>query len=517
MIGVGVVWLAAWLVVGEATGAAGDLEPVAIRSEFAGGVVVEASFPGRVVDWSFVTRVDGFDLLVLVEPRPPEGEDTAEGDAGPAVEVAAEPSPGPLPPCPGEAVQTASTLYRWPATGGASPLVVRDDLPHDARRVHGIDLDGDGVAETVVDTPRGRIRVGEDAGGDRFVLEGSGIHPLDAGAVYRVEPGRVRIFSPGPNGGYREAGEAPVRIDADVGHWGAVIRTPAVARVGRTAEGDALLAMPPEAVGNRRIRTGLIRVRGAAEASIEECWARLPGPEDVLESGVVLFDGAPLLVTTAKEAGRLGLLVEKRLRVHPLLSDRSRFGVEPRLAVESRVNLWQDATFSSTDVDGDGRADLAVGYWKGLKDSRVVIDVYLREEDGSFRDKAGTTAFDVDEGDRSWLRFGEDLDGDGRADLVVRSGEALHVYRGVASRNGAKVVAREPIVIPLDDGDSIGSTEFAVTVGGRPGEVRRWSRDDGPAIVDLAPFAGPPRAIVSCSRHHGRDRLQVARLDDRGN
>jgi hypothetical protein len=274
--------------------------------------------------------------------------------------------------------------------------------------------------------------------------------------------------------------------------------------------------MPSEAVGTRRIRAGLVRV-GAAAVTVEVCWAGLPEAEDVLESGVVLFDGSPLLVTTAKEAGKLGLFTEKRLRVHPLLADRSRFGIEPTLAVESRMNLWQEGSFSSPDVDGDGRADLAVAYWKGLKDARVVVDVYLRNEDGTFRDKAGSTAFDVEDGDRSWLRFGDDLDGDGRADLVVRSAETLHVHRGLASAKGARVVEREPIVVPLEDGGALGKTTTTVTVGGGPGDgARRWSRDDGPAIVDLGPLPGPPRAIVMRSRKHGRDRLHIVRLDDRG-
>jgi hypothetical protein len=242
--------------------------------------------------------------------------------------------------------------------------------------------------------------------------------------------------------------------------------------------------------------------------AVEECWARLPEAEDLMDRDVVLFDGVPLLVTTTKEAGKLGLLVEKRLRVHPLRADRSRLGVEPLLAVESRMNLWQEPRFSSPDIDGDGRADLAAAYWKGLKDSRLVIDVYLRNEDGSFREKARSTAFDVEDGDRSWLRYGEDLDGDGRPDLVVRSGDAIHVHRGTPSPKGAKVVDRDPLAIALDVDDLVGDAVVIVSVGGEGVGVGTWSNDDGPTIVDL----GLATAMVVRGTRGGMDVLQVVRL-----
>jgi hypothetical protein len=190
--------------------------------------------------------------------------------------------------------------------------------------------------------------------------------------------------------------------------------------------------------------------------------------------------------------------------------------VEALFAVGSRMNLWQEARFFSPDVDGDGRADLAVAYWKGLKDSRVVIDVYLRNEDGSFQPKARSTAFDVEDGDRSWLRYGDDLDGDGRPDLMIRSGNALHVHRGLASVKGAKLVDRGPIEVPLEDDDG-GENTISVTIGGGDEGIRSWSNDDGPTVVDLAPGADGPRAIVARgTAQDGRDLLRIVRLDGRG-
>jgi len=50
----------------------------------------------------------------------------------------------------------------------------------------------------------------------------------------------------------------------------------------------------------------------------------------------------------------------------------------PLFAVETRVNAWQSVRLFVRDVDGDGRDDLVLGYWKGLTDDRVVLERQFR-------------------------------------------------------------------------------------------------------------------------------------------
>jgi hypothetical protein len=161
---------------------------------------------------------------------------------------------------------------------------------------------------------------------------------------------------------------------------------------------------------------------------------RLPEPERVLEPAFLRLDGQPALAVTTIPAGSLPLFGEKRLRVWPLAPDRTRTGRLPLLAVSSSMNIWQQAHFFTHDLDADGRDDLVLGYWKGLKDSRVVLETWTRRTDGTFARGSAGAAFDVEDGDRSALRWGTDADGDGRPDLLLLAKGALQVHPGTAGR-----------------------------------------------------------------------------------
>jgi hypothetical protein len=155
-------------------------------------------------------------------------------------------------------------------------------------------------------------------------------------------------------------------------------------------------------------------------------------------------------------ASKLNIFGEKRLRLFPLERDRSRLGILPIFAHESRMNVWQTCWPRFIDVDGDQRQDLVLGYWKGLIGPRIVLDVYRQGEDGAFETSPMTTAFDVKEGWRSFVSYGEDLTGDGRPDLVVGSKSDLILHRGVRSSDGSNLVDRRksiPLItdLPLDE------------------------------------------------------------------
>jgi hypothetical protein len=254
-------------------------------------------------------------------------------------------------------------------------------------------------------------------------------------------------------------------------------------------DGEVVYATPPKAYGDRRLRVLRLEPGAHEGARVVEAWCRLPGPEEVLNSTLFLLDGRPVLVATTRRSDKLALFGERRLRLWFLEQDRSSAGMDPLFDAETRMNLWQDDHTIVLDVNGDGADDLVAGYWKGILKSRVVLDAYLRREDGTFDPKPRTTAFDVKDGDEDVLEYGRDLTGDGIPDLLVKNDDDLLVYGGLESDNGKKLV------------ESVPSLEL-------PRPRRGGSR---PRIVDLD---GDGRAEVVLVRRTGkRAGLQVYRLD----
>ena len=80
----------------------------------------------------------------------------------------------------------------------------------------------------------------------------------------------------------------------------------------------------------------------------------LPEPEDVMESFHLVLDSQPALLVTTKEAGKLGLFAEKRVRLYKLEEDRSRAGRRPILAAVSNMNIWQEASAWVLDINQEG-------------------------------------------------------------------------------------------------------------------------------------------------------------------
>jgi hypothetical protein len=183
-----------------------------------------------------------------------------------------------------------------------------------------------------------------------------------------------------------------------------------------------------------------------------------------------------------------------------------------------------------SDLDGDGRTDLVVvvayteieeighddvrldlvlGYWKGLMDDKAVLDAYLRKPDGSFDTAPRTTAFNVKDGDRDFLRYGADLDGDGNADLLLRDDEnRLLLYPGLASANGKRLVDKQPRRISL--GPPPGWEEFMyISIGG--GETWRadlWNTRR-PRLLDVD---GDGREEIVVVQRGSSDRPGVLRI-----
>lgn len=470
-------------------------------------------FSGGLVGSAVLAPVEGRSSVVfLARPSRAEAEEKAEPRKESAPPTPAPPGSAtePPPPLPCAADESAVPLTLWllrdPLSAGGTLERLRDDLPGDATAVRALDADGDGLDEILLVRP-GRIDLLRSASGR---LAASGPEPLvedpalgwgllanraDATAAERrllhaPTLGGVRSYAPGPDGAYRLLAESLFPVVARRDGAGFRVESPAARPVGAGPSGRPLLASAPIAADAMRLHSVLFDPTApTAEERQVEAWARLPQQERVIETAFLRLDGRPALAVTSRRADKLSFFGEKFLRLYPLERDRSRAGLDPLFAAESRMNLWQSARLVVLDADGDGRDDLVAAYWKGLKDDTVVIDAYLRREDGSFDPDPRSTAFDVKDGERNILGFGEDLDGDGRSELVLGAAGRLLVFRGQAGKRGAGLVER-PARWSLP-AEGILTADLR---DGEMGDVDLGLEDQGQRILSVTPAPGSRRA-----------------------
>jgi hypothetical protein len=258
-----------------------------------------------------------------------------------------------------------------------------------------------------------------------------------------------------------------------------------------------VFATDTEPLGHRRLRTLLLDPEGPAEARVVESWALFPEPEGVVDSAFAMLQGAPVLIVTTTSADKLSLLGEKALRIFPLGGDRTRAGDAPLFSATTGINLWQQTFPAVVDLDGDGRDDLVLAYWKGLKNSIAALEVYKGGSASGFA-KARTTSFDVDDGEKAFMQFGSDVDGDGRPDLILFAKREMLVFPGSEpGRAISKPVASSPSRrIPLaPDLPRPRGSEMSMSLSGF-----QISRSDGglgaPHLVDLD-GDGRPEAVFA--------------------
>jgi len=265
------------------------------------------------------------------------------------------------------------------------------------------------------------------------------------------------------------------------------IDSPPPVAIGRVREtGRMLYASAPEALGTRRIRTVLFDPDGPPETRFVDSFSVLPSSERIVDSECALRDGVPVLVVTTTSGEKLNLLGEKSLRVYPLGGDRSRAGDVPLFSGTTGINLWQSAFPTFVDLDRDGRDELVLAYWKGLKNAIAALEIYPGGAGGTFG-KARTMTFDVEEGQKDVLNFGDDADGDGRPDLVLIAGHELLVFPGTLPEKAleAPVTAKPSRRIALPDGIQGGSSR-SLSVGTEGFSVSRTDGGAGaPHFVDM--------------------------------
>jgi hypothetical protein len=499
-----------------------------VRIERAGGITrVDAVLPGRLVDLALPGSGGGRrDAVLLIEPvQPPPADEVEEkdGDAEDGNEVER------IPPCPEEEARSGEAgllLYRFDPEGKNELVLLRDDLPRGCAAVHSADIDGDGRDELLFGCrdefllmsldpePTVPRRVVEESDSVwRFLMPVGWPATEDETSVLvgSVRLGALTLYGPSPQEPtWKSVASIELPVEGDVGHDRLRIRSAMPRFLGRDDSGSLVFVTDTENVGSRRLRTLLIEAVPPGKPRVTECWSRLPAPEDLLEREALRLDGQTVLFVTTKPEGKLNLFGEKFLRLYTLgQRDRSRLGSSPIFETESRMNLWQEAVPKVLDVNGDGLEDLVVGYWKGILDEKVVLDVYLAEAEGAFAKSPRTTAFDIKNGDRDFLLYGNDIDGDGLADLLVRGEKGLLLYPGQRSSNGKRILSSKPRTIPI--GDLVGEpgyTEVVLSSEGLDSRVvgRLSAR---PRLVDLN---GDGRSEILMMRHGDSNRPAVVRV-----
>ena len=492
-------------------------EPGAKVELFEGGRRVDAVLHGPLIGYAMPRGPSGRRAVVLLTKtsRPPIADDEDEESDEPGG------------PC-DESEEESTALYQLRYEGPNPTLVLlRDDLAWDASGLDAMDLDGDGTEELLLYRP-GELHVLRELGGR---IGGSGpelllsdpaiqIRPLEAGLVRRTveldDPwlqvpgiGRVRYYRPDSGlSTLRLVAEAELPVQASYSTNALNVYSYRPSLLGRSA-GQPTFAIRAETFGNERLRVLLIRPEsGPDENPVEECWARFPEPERMIHQFTRLLDGEPVLLATTMPADTLSLFDEQLLRIFPLKRDRSRTGRPPRVAFKTRINNIRQLVPFLIDLDGDDREDLVLGYWKGFDNDRVVLDVHMQKDDGSFPGSPRTTGLDIEDSDGSVLVFGPDFDGDGRADLMLFAEQTMLVFRGSATMaKGKKIVEQDPVFsIPM--GYAVGGGELVVALGTQGVEQFSTRRNLPPITVDLD---GDGRSEVFLVR--GRGRVSLVRFE----
>jgi len=387
---------------------------------------------GPLLGWALTRGPDGLRTLhVLVGSK--------RGDAPPD---SAAPCAGP--DAAGGAKRDAR-LYRWSVDAPDRLVAEGSDLPSGS--LESADLDGNGEDELLLVRDGAIDLVSRSADGAATLRAlaadasfgksccGPRLAWDDAASqdpVVRLEfPGAFRTYRALAHGGLAVVSEQAIPKRVAAAGERMSVSSPPVRAIGKSASGRMLFATEPEAAGKRRLRTSLLDPDAPRESQTLESWALFPGAERVVDTSFSFLGGDPVLVVTTTSGDKLSLLGEKGLRVFPLSGDRTRAGDAPLFAATTGINLWQEANPSVVDLDRDGRDDLVLAYWKGLKNAIAALEVY-RGGAAPVLSKGRSMSIDVEGGAKGFIAFGPDLDGDGRPDLTLLAKGELVVFPGTA-------------------------------------------------------------------------------------
>jgi len=400
-------------------------------------------------------------------------------------------------------------------------LTLREGLTPGVDALDAIDLESDGRQEVLLGEP-GRLSVleplraavGEPA--PRVLLERPGLDLRSPSAVrlrapeagrrtlVTAEPGRLRAFRVA-GGGLAPLCQAALPLEAKREPRGLLLSTPPTQVLAR--DGDPfLVAVGPQSFGPDRLRTRLVELLPDAAGTCGEsdAWSRLPGPEKVEQSFVLLVDGQPMLAVATTNAAKLGLFENLKLRIFRLTADRTRAGRRPSFAIETETKRWSRLELLVRDLDGDGHDDLVLVGPEGLKGKTLRVEAFLGTGEGRFSQRGLAATLDLQAA--GWS-FGADFDGNGLPDLVAASRGKLVLFTGI--RPGRDGVLRDPPARELDLG--AGREKPSVTVELGPEGVS--SERAGAAELFAADLDGGGKSstLVLTVSDQGRGVLRIVR------
>jgi hypothetical protein len=196
-----------------------------------------------------------------------------------------------------------------------------------------------------------------------------------------------------------------------------------------------------------------------ATGTVSEAWSLLPAGGRFVTSRLLDVDGHLVLAaTTAPD----GMLAKQRLHLYRLEPDRTRRGGGPLFTVDLDVRHWFEADVAARDLDGDGRAELVIVEPRGLGGRELTVTAVSPAGGGRFtvpppRVKVG------DESGR-WSYEG-DVDGDGLPDLLQLISGRLAMHRGQPGARPAAVAARPEWSMELAGGAETRTVQVGVAVG----------------------------------------------------
>lgn len=426
------------------------LKPGAYRAANGAAVTNYAVLDGSILGMATpADRTGRRSLLILVVPAPKEKREF----------------PLPCPPVPEKPEDRTVQLVRFDPSGNGRLDTLRNDLPRSIGSIIPVDWDGDGEEELLL-TSGDRVEMLK-AGGDRrwsglrkTLLEAkpawTGVPQLWAAkngtiGLWAVVPGTFQFFvRDQEKARWLQRAELPLPVYTGVWRAHLYRNSPTVSPLGPLKEDQLLFVTPLERQDPQRYSVQVRDPLAPGGPRGFESWFRFPGPERVLNQAFLNFDGQPLTFAATTSAEKLKVFKEQDARLFNLSPDRTRSGRPPMAAFETGANLWQHLFPKAVDIDWDGRQDLVLGYWKGLRKDTLVLEVHRRLADGGFDPDGIDTSFSTEGADRSFLEYGHDLDQDGHPDLLILKTSGVAFYRGLPSQNGKELVAEVPAwVAPL--------------------------------------------------------------------